>query len=173
MEIRINKIKYERKSGNVVIDYDQLYASKDDEVKVVLKSSDKPLPEFIANLDQLGRFVEEICELPEGYCFQAEIRGVSYSWSNEIMGAVITALVPIASANSPVVINTPHLPSASYSEGSEAPILPYECSRILKLLMGEARKYITGDREKSSQMQMSFDEATDEANAMSSNANMP
>lgn len=158
MEHRINKIKYDRKTGNVTIEYDELFSSKDDEIKIVLKSGDRPLPELIEKLDELRGLVEEICQLPEAYCATAEIRGVSFSWANDIMGAVITALVPIESANSPVVINTPHLPSESYSAGSESPVLPYWSVPVLKGLINECRKYIKGDREKSNQIQMKFDE---------------
>ena len=166
MENRINKIKFERKTGNMVIDYDQMFSTKDDEIKIVLKSGDKPLPGLVEKLDGLKPFVEIICELPNGYCAGAEIRGVSFSWSNDIMGAVITALVPISSANSPVVINTPHLPSQSYSEGTEAQVLPFECARMLKGLINECQKYIMGDREGSNQLQMSFDEKQAEVNAL-------
>ena len=116
MEVQINKVKYDRKAGKVTIEYDQIRNDIDDDIKIVLTSSDTPLPEFIEKLNALSSHVESICKLPDGYCSQAEIRGVSFSHTNDIMGAVITALIPIDSANSPVVINTPHLPSDQYSE---------------------------------------------------------
>lgn len=156
METRINKVKYDRKINQVLIEYDQIREDKDDEIKINLKSNDKPLPEFIESLNNLSQFVESICELPDGYCSQAEIRGVSFSWSHEIMGAVITALITIASANSPVVINTPHLPSAQYSETGQSPLLSPKCTYALKQLLHEAERYINGEREKDDQTEIEF-----------------
>ena len=93
---------------------------------------------------KLAPYVETICEFEDGYCAEAEIRGVSISHSNDVMGAVITALVPVSSAYSPVCINTPHLPADQYNDGGEAPVLPSGCVKIIKELIIEAEKYING-----------------------------
>ena len=69
------------------------------------------------------------------------------------MGAVITALITIESANSPVVINTPHLPSAQYSETGQSPLLSHKCTYALKQLLHEAERYIDGEREKENENQ--------------------
>jgi hypothetical protein len=156
MEIQINKIKYERKVGQVSVEYDQICGDKADDIKIVLKSYDKPLPEFIDKLNELAPFVEKICELPEGYCSCAEIRGVSLSHTNDVLGAVITALIPIESANSPVVINTPHLPSEQYSESGQSPLLSPKCVFAIKGLIYEAERYINGERQKDNQTELEF-----------------
>lgn len=145
--LQISKVKYERKIGKVTIEYSILNDGKDD-INVILKSNDEPLQEFIDRLNELSKFVETICQLPAGYCDQAEIRGVSFSHSNGVLGAVITALIPLDSANSPMVINTPHLPSEQYSETGESPVLSPKCVFVLKNLIVEAIRYIDGERVK-------------------------
>jgi len=157
MEVRVSKVKYDHKAGSVQIEYDQIQSNGTDDIKVVLKSFDEPLQEFKDALNKLAPFVEKICQLPEGYCSQAEIRGVSFSNSNDIMGAVITALVPLDTAYSPVCINTPHLPSGQYNEGGEAPELPRECVIILNQLIEECEKYINGERTPDNQTKLELE----------------
>jgi len=50
MDKRINKVKYNAKTGEVLIEYEIISA---DDVKVTLKSEDKPLPEFIEQFENL------------------------------------------------------------------------------------------------------------------------
>lgn len=146
MNIRITKIKYD--GGTVEIHYDILSEQGNgDDIKTILKSTDKPKEGFLKKLSALAKHVEKICQLPEGYCSFADIRGVSFNYSHEIMGAVITALIKVETANSPVCINTPFLPSEQYNEGGEAPILPYECVVDLEYLLDLAEAYVNGDRD--------------------------
>ena len=153
----INKLKYDRKAGKMTIEYAMIQTEGADDIKITLNSFDEPLPELVEDMDKLIPHVETICELPEGYCKKAEIRGVSFSHTNDIMGAVITALIPLDSANSPVVINTPHLPEEPYSEG-EAPTLPRECVNILKDLMDDAERYIQGERKPEAQTKLNLED---------------
>lgn len=153
----IQKIKYERKNCLVTIEYSIIEENSDD-IKTTLKSSDEPREELVEALNQLAPYVESICCLPEHYCDMAEIRGVSFSNHNDVMGAVITALVPVKSANSPVVLNTPHLPASPYSEDYEAPQLPYGCVLVLKVLKQEVINYIEGHRKPSNQQSLDFPE---------------
>lgn len=159
MERTIKKVKYERKSGAVTIEFSTV--SMKQEIDSKLKSNDKPVAEFIELLDNLRPHVEEICALPDEYCKDAEIRGVSFSNTNDIMGAVITALIPVPTANAPVVINTPHLPESPYSEGGESPILSFEAVNILKRLKSEAAKYLDGQRDPGNQTSLDFTEEDD------------
>ena len=157
MDRQINKIKYNRKDGEIVIDYSILSESTSgglDEIQAALKSYDEPKPEFIATLSTLTSDVEKICSLPIGYCVGADIRGVSFSYKHDVMGATITALVPVETANSPVVINTPFLPSDQYNEDGKAPVLPSETRLKLKLLIAHANEYVDGDRKPSNQLSM-------------------
>lgn len=156
---QINKVSY--KDRNVLIEYELLPnvgEESSDLNEIKLKSSDEPLEEFKTALRSLAPHVEKICCLPEGFCNQAEVRGVSFSWSNDIMGAVITTLVPLETANSPMTINTPHLPSQPYSEGGETPVLSDDCIDALKKLLAEAERYINHERKPSDQTKMQFPE---------------
>jgi len=144
LNLKITKIKYD--GSQVEIQYEIVMETTDD-VKVVLKSYDKPKDEFIQCLSSLAKFVENICQLKEGYCDEAEIRGVSLSWSHDVMGAVITALIPVDTANSPVCLNTPHLASEQYNENGQSPILPRPCTTKINQLIEHAEAYINGDRD--------------------------
>lgn len=148
----IDKVKYDQKIGTVEIEY--TLSSMNDEIKTVLKSEDKPRREFLLCLQSLTSDVEKICSLPEGYCIQATIKGVSFSHKHDIMGATITALIKVETADSPVVINTPFLPESQYNEGGTAPILPRLSALKLKELIALATAYIDGDREPSSQTKL-------------------
>jgi len=151
MELQINKVKYDRKAGQVTIEYEQVGI---DEVKITLKSNDEPLPELVDCFNNLIPYVETICQLPDGYCNDAEIRGVSLSWTNGVMGVVVTCLVPLDNANSPMVINTPHVPAEQYSEGGESPVLSKNVVIVVEELINEAEKYINGERKPDSQLKL-------------------
>jgi hypothetical protein len=151
MELQINKVKYDKKLGLVTIEYDQI---GDDEVKITLKSTDAPLDELVDCFYNLIPYVETICQLPDGYCNDSEIRGVSLSWTNGIMGVVVTCLIPLDNANSPMVINTPHVPSEQYSEGGQSPVLSKDVVTVIKTLIEEATRYINGERKPDVQLKL-------------------
>jgi hypothetical protein len=146
-KIKINKFKYNRKTNEVQVNYQQIMPHGMDDINIELKSQDKPLQTLVLLMDSLVKFVSQICQLPDEYCKDAEIRSVSFSHTKDILGAVMTALIPLDSANSPVVINTPHLPSEQYSATGNSPILSKECVDTLILLQAEIEAYIKGDRE--------------------------
>lgn len=145
-DIKIKKFSYNAKDKETKVEY-SFYRDNGDEVKTTLTSFQKPTTELILQMSVLTKDVEKICSLPTGYCIDAEVRSVSFSHSHDILGAVITCLVPIETANSPVVINTPHLPSAPYNECSESPVLPSETAFKLKVIHKLVIEYINGDRQ--------------------------
>lgn len=133
----INKIKLNDKQ--VVIDY-TLKPANGDNIDCTLKSYETPLDSFRDAMQYLREYIEPICELPEGYCKDAVVRGVTLVSE----GAVMTVLVPLESANAPLVINTPFLPRKAESD---APRLPEECVRQLDRLAVEAYRYLDGERQ--------------------------
>lgn len=147
--MEINKVKYDYKKGTVDIDYTLERENSEDDIKVHLCSRDKPLDTFAVALNCLAPYVEKICQFADGYCESAEVRSVSFSHTNGIMGAVITALIPVSTANSQVIVNTPHLPSEGYSDSEDfkAPVLPSACVDMLEVLIEEATRYINGERQ--------------------------
>lgn len=114
-----------------------------------LSCVDAPATDLLDALAALRPRVAEICQLPEEYCASMEIRGVSFSYGGEgrVMGATITALKPLATANAPLVVNTPHLASESYSEdGPTDKLLSTAAIVALEAVMVEALRYIDGHR---------------------------
>ena len=150
--MKFTKIKYD--GTTVYLEYQTEILSTDGKpiatVESKFKSNEKPLKSFTDVLDELKDEVETILDgvIVSGSCSEAKIRGVSLSWSNDIMGAVITAIVPVDSANSPMTVNTPHLPERDYNPNGECPTLPRLCVNKLERLINEAEKFFNGEREK-------------------------
>lgn len=153
VERHITKVKYE--GSKVHIEYEVVKDNGIDEFSLTCR--EEPRPEFKAALDGLAPTVAEGIEIPEltdakglkKYVKTLEVRGVSFSYSNGIMGAVITALKTLENCNSPLVINTPHKPSSPYSQGdpsAEDKCLSPAAVKELKKLQEEAEKYIAGER---------------------------
>lgn len=140
MERIITKVKYN--GSKVHIEYEIVKDTGNDEFS--LTCSEEPNPEFKAALAGLSKAVDEITEISD-----TEVRGVSFSNTNGIMGAVITALKKLDGCNSPLVINTPHKPSSPYSQGdpnAEDKCLSSAAVKELKKLQAETEKYIAGER---------------------------
>jgi len=144
--MRIKKIKIE--DSKVFIEY-QIVRPEGKSENYTLETTDKPLESFRKALQGLVGYIGEICELPDHYCNSIKVRGVSFSYGGEknVLGATITGLKSLNTANSPLTINTPHLPSEPYSPGSETYTLPSECYYQLLDVQEEAVKFIEGDRE--------------------------
>lgn len=141
-ETRFTKIKYD--GAKVRIEYEVEREGKEPD-EYSLFSGDAPTTAFQAALGELRQDVIAICELPLEQIDKLHIRCVSVSHTNGIMGACITALKSVQTANAPLVLNTPHLPSAPYSDNPE-PLLPAETCERIRALMAEAQKYIDGER---------------------------
>jgi hypothetical protein len=90
----------------------------------------------------------KICELPESDAAKLKIRGVTLTHAHDVLGAVITALKPLKTANSPLVINTPHLPECAYSgDGDDPnPTMHDGMPERLHALVVQAQRYLDGDR---------------------------
>lgn len=105
------------------------------------------LPSFYTALDGLKKHVVEICEFAHDYSKGMTIGGVSFSWTNDVMGVVISATRSLKATNSPFSFNTPHSTAEPYSEGGdETVLLSSTCCVALDLVMGEAIKYLDGKR---------------------------
>jgi hypothetical protein len=143
---RVVKVSYDQKK--VLVRYEQPRAGDADEFEIVCK--DKPAPEFVAALVALRKHVAEICELGDLYCKDLEVRGASFSYAGEgeVMGATITALKKVTTARSPLVLNTPHLPSEPYTEDDKSgtPCLSDEAVGALDDLCLRALEYVDGKR---------------------------
>lgn len=140
---RIEKVKFDGKKVRIEFSVERKDGQFDESM---LASFDPPAREFTDALQALTTDVCTICELPASYADAMRVSSVSLSYTNDVMGAVITAVRPVLTANSPVVLNTPHLPSTDYSPGGAGPTLPSATVERLERLITECHRYILGDR---------------------------
>jgi len=99
--------------------------------------SEEARPEFYASLDALKEHVIEICELPDSYIDRIKVRGVSFSWTNDVMGATISAAMTLENSYEKLNLNTPHKISSMYNENTpddEMQLLSSECVDCLWML---------------------------------------
>jgi hypothetical protein len=117
-------------------------------------------PDVYHLLNALLPFVREVLMLPEDYpkptsydpdASECSIRISGVNWSlheeTEIKGIIITAVVVLATSNSPLIVNTPHLPFEPYSLTSpNTPCFPKEGQKVLKRLEEEIQRIMSGKR---------------------------
>jgi len=142
--IRITKIKYDGKK--VRLEYQRIRADDADPDEFSLQASDRPARSFAEALEALAQDVVTIAELAPTDRPKITVRGVTITWTNDILGAVITALKALQTANAPLVLNTPHLPSEPYSEDGGGPLLAEATLERLQAMMHEAERYLDGER---------------------------
>lgn len=147
---RVTKIKVS-KDGWIQVNYEELRNQKWDQIS--LKCHDQARVEFYQALDQLKPCVLEICELKDAWPEDdtLTISGISYSYTNEILGATITALKSLDASNSPLVINTPFKTAVPYSESGDWEVcFTEEQTAALETMAEEALKYAEGERAQKS-----------------------
>lgn len=144
MEVRFTKIKYD--GSKVRIDYEVERKDGGDPDEYTLFCADTPARSFVAAMDALTQDVVTICELAQGDAAQITVRGVTLTWAHGIMGACITAMKALKTANAPLVLNTPHIPSDAYGPTAGGPILDPSTVTRLRTLADEAQKYVDGER---------------------------
>ena len=82
------------------------------------------------------------------------MRGVSLGYEDDSMGACITSLRAVMTANSPLILNTPFLPERPRESDPSGFRLPHETVRRLRALIAEANRYLEGDRAPSQQRRL-------------------
>ncbi|MEM7048957.1 MAG: hypothetical protein AAF604_04820 [Acidobacteriota bacterium] len=109
MERRLRKLKV--KDGKVTILFEQLSEATGLWDEYAFTCWEKPLPELGDALHDLVVDVLAVCRLPDGYRSGLKVAGVSCSYAGDDgdLGATITALKTLGTANSPLVLNTPYL----------------------------------------------------------------
>lgn len=145
-EKRFTKIKFD---GSRVSLFYEVSRKDGDPDEFTLCCADRPAPEFDQALQALRSDVVGICELPEADQNKITVRGVTLTWAHDIRGACITALKSLKTANAPLVINTPHLPSEDYGEGDGPVLAPATCARLDALLV-QTERYLSGERAQAS-----------------------
>lgn len=116
----------------------------------VINCSDKPLPAFMDALQALVADVLAICEFPQREASKVTMRGVSLAYNDDGMGAVLTALRALTTADAPLIINSPYLPEKPRESDPSGYRLPATAVRRLRALVEEAERYLCGDRAQGS-----------------------
>jgi hypothetical protein len=138
-ELRVTKVKWDLKK--VRIEYERIRPEGDPD-EFVIGCGDEPSRAFKDALAALRIDLNTICQFDPP--LDVTIRGVSFSWTDDIMGACITALKSLTTANSPLVLTTPHVPEKPYGETGGGPTMPAGMAERLERLIDEARRYILG-----------------------------
>lgn len=141
----IRKVK--QSSGMITIRAEEALSPDGDEVRrIELESRAEPRPEFHEAMGELIGPSLRMIEAPSTWEGCATISGVAVTHEEERgMGAVVTLLVPLKCAPSPLVINTPYLPSEDPGECG-APVLPQPLRLAIERVCVEAQRYLDGER---------------------------
>lgn len=141
--MRFTKIKYD--GAKVRIEYEVPRDDGRDATAYALVCVDSPLASFTDALLALREDVIGICELPPESADKLDVRGVSLTHTNDILGACITALKKLKASDAPLVLNTPHLPEEPYGD-SPSLTMTKEMALRISILCDEASRYVDGER---------------------------
>ena len=142
---QFTKIKYDDNKGRVTVKY-QIPNGTDEPDLYTVDVREEPHDDFKRALDVLDQDVVAICEQPANAL--VDVRSVTLTWKDEIMGAVITGLRTLNSARSPLVLNTPHKTVEPYNpeEEDDVGLLPESTVERLEDLIHEAKAFLAGKR---------------------------
>lgn len=146
--MRIKKVKV-NKAGKIIMEWEQQAKSGSGWDEYSFCCSEDARPEFHDALKVLAQDVIEMCELPDNYLEKITVKGVSFSWSQDIMGAVIVASMKLDKSHQSLNLNTPHKASEMYNPDTpedEKQLLSSECYERLEVLLQESELYIQGER---------------------------
>jgi len=143
--MKIHKVK--RTDGLITVVFSKKNKVGDDD-EFSMKCHDAPVAGFQKAFDALTPAVVQICELGEEYGNTLVVTGASFSYGGEaeVMGVVITAQKALCTANSPLIINTPHLPSEDVSGQGNEPTLSKKQVKALEELQRQTVNYVEGKR---------------------------
>jgi hypothetical protein len=116
--MRFTKIKYDGKQ----VELAWSEKKKSTEIIHTLSSKEQPDKELGDSLSAFADFVERICQLPHAWMANVRVTSISVNVEEKDgrLGLVITSQKKLIDANSPLVINTPHLRQA-LKLGEEGP----------------------------------------------------
>ncbi|MEM3091567.1 MAG: hypothetical protein QXD05_00315, partial [Candidatus Pacearchaeota archaeon] len=97
-------------------------------------------------LNELKKYVCEVCELNESELNKIFITGISFSWTKDVMGVTVTALKELERSNTPLVINTPHKTEDLYSIiGDENNLIDDRYLPIFYKIIQELKSFIKSE----------------------------
>ena len=139
----IKKVKFS--GGKVQVDFIDDGDGATNEL--TMKSDNLPSPDLVGAMNELGAHACALCEMPESYADNCKVEGLSLSYTDDIMGAVITVQKPIETSDSPFTFNTPHMPAEPYGGSLDySKCLPDDAVEAIEKVISEALEYIKGKR---------------------------
>jgi len=149
--MRLTKVRWDGK--RVTITYTRGRGTEENPAdEFSLSCSDEPSRAFKDALAALAKDLNVICEFNPPA--RVTVRSVSLTWKNDILGAVISGLKHLTSANTPLVLNTPHLPSEKYGPNAGGPLMPDGMRERLRNLLDEASRYVLGGAREQPRMDL-------------------
>ena len=150
--MQIKKVKV-TKDNKITMIYEQKskYGVTYDEYSFTC--SELARPEFYITLQCLAQDVIAMCELPESYLEKITVKGVSFSYAEGIMGAVLISSMTLDKSHQALNLNTPHKASEMYNPDTPddpMQLLDDKCIERLDALLEESELYIKGDRAQGS-----------------------
>lgn len=139
---RFTKVKFD--GVRMRLEYQVSRPSGGDPDEYALACADLPLTEFTAALRALVDDVCGICDFPGSEAPRIKVLGVSLTYKDGVMGAVLTATRELDICPQPLILNTPHLPEKPYGSGGS--VLPATTGRRIRALCAEAERYLHGAR---------------------------
>lgn len=162
----VEKVKLDPATNQVYIKCSS--AEEDHEDEHAMHHGERPHADFLRAFQDLQEDVLCLCEIPyedfepdhrERELERVTVTGVSFTWKNDVMGAVITAQRTLQDALAPLNLNTPHKTREYYGEtGDPRQLLPARTARKLDHLIEEALEYLNGKRAPDPQGNL-FDES--------------
>jgi len=146
----ITKVKFSK--GRVHVEYCTRRPGAEASDEYTVDCGEAPHPSFLAALDSLRGHVLEICEMPSGLKPRTTVHGASFSYTEngdgeEVLGAVITALVTLNRSRSPLVLNTPHKFSDVLNDADDPSFcLSEDAGAAIEEVIDETNKYLDGHR---------------------------
>jgi hypothetical protein len=136
--MRFKKVKWDEKEVTLIWTTESGTETHERE----LTSKNAPHVDFASALQALRGDVLSVCELDDAE-EDLRVQSVSLSFSEKsgLRGAVVTGLKPVQIANSPVVLNTPHL---TESGDGDKGVMPGSMWRRVLALEAEAQAYLNG-----------------------------
>lgn len=145
--MRFSKIKYD--GERVVLEWTTKKLNKE-EVEQRLTSLQRPAPKFIEAMEAFRPIVFDLLKLPDSYKEGFRVTGLSINEEegDGRAGLVVTCRKSLPDANSPLILNTPHLREIVDGDKDQGPgFFIAGMDEALRYMMEVAEKFVAGERD--------------------------
>jgi hypothetical protein len=116
-----------------------------------LTSKDRPHPEFTKAMRAFVPMIAKLLEVPKQWAETLNVQSLAINTEEKSgrRGLVVTALRPVADANAPFVVHTPHLREPAVDEDGSG-CWPSNTDKLIAAAEEHARAYVKGKRMQAS-----------------------